>query len=131
MPEPQDPLRSLFQQAADAGQDRVVAAPVAEIAARGRRARRRRVAALVTVACLVCAGGGATAAALLSRPPAPVGPAGPPAGRPTPDRLPAPEATASASSPPPTPTATISESPTDGALPTDGASRGTATEPPP
>ncbi|MEU7185951.1 hypothetical protein AB0A93_08805, partial [Streptomyces sp. NPDC045369] len=86
MPEPQDPLRSLFQEAADAGRDGLVTVPAGEIAARGRRARRRRVAAVVSVVCLAFGGGAATTVALLSRAPAPAGPAGtPPPARPAPD----------------------------------------------
>ena len=107
MSEFQDPLRSLFQQAAGTGQDHAVTAPVDRIAARGRRARRRRIGALVTVACL--AFGGGAAVALLPGSSAPVGPAVTP--RPSPDRLPSPVPTEPGSSTLPTPESTGSVSP--------------------
>ncbi|MFH9419253.1 hypothetical protein [Streptomyces sp. NPDC017529] len=128
MPEPQDPLRSLFQQAAGAGQDSAVTAPVALIAARGRRARRRRFGALAVVACLVFGGGAAAVAALLPGKPAPVGPAGtPPPSRPSTKGLPFPAATATATrlgpASSPTPESSIS-------APASGSPHTTATEPP-
>ncbi len=75
MSEPQDPLRSLFQQAAQAGQTRSEAAPVAYIADRARRVRRRRVAGFAAAVCLAFGGGVATAVALLPDRPAPAVPA--------------------------------------------------------
>ncbi|GAA2342345.1 hypothetical protein OHT20_04625 [Streptomyces caniferus] len=65
MPEPHDPLRSLFQEAASTGQSRARTAPVSLIARRAERLRRRRIAALAVGACLVFAGTGAAAAVLL------------------------------------------------------------------
>ncbi|MFI0259622.1 hypothetical protein ACH4OW_11395 [Streptomyces sp. NPDC017056] len=130
MPETQDPLRSLFQQAAGAGQDSAVTAPVALIAARGRRARRRRFGALTVIACLVFGGGAVAVAALLPGEPAPVGPAGtPPPGRPAPKGLPSPAATATATAPrlDPTPPATPESSIS---APASGTTHPTATEPP-
>ncbi|MFC6885564.1 hypothetical protein [Actinomadura yumaensis] len=75
MPDSHDPLRSLFQRAADAGKARAVVAPVERITERGRRARRRRVAGLAVGACLVLGGGGASVAALLPDGRTPVVPA--------------------------------------------------------
>ncbi|MGW7573828.1 hypothetical protein [Streptomyces sp. NPDC054765] len=65
MPEPHDPLRSLFEEAASTGQSRACPAPVSLVTRSGERVRRRRIAALVVGACLVFAGTGAAAAALL------------------------------------------------------------------
>ncbi|MFF8018681.1 hypothetical protein [Streptomyces sp. NPDC007929] len=76
MPESHDPLRSLFEQAAEAGRRRAVIAPVSEINARGLRTRRRHV--LMAVAGLTLAGAGAATAVMLPRDPAPAVPATPP-----------------------------------------------------
>lgn len=65
MPDTNDPLRSLFQEAASAGQPGTALPPVSEIARRGERVRRRRVAGLAVAACLVLAGSGAALASLL------------------------------------------------------------------
>ncbi|MFD7918125.1 hypothetical protein ACFV3R_02675 [Streptomyces sp. NPDC059740] len=69
MPESQDPLRSLFRQAAETGRARAVPAPASYITERGRRARRHRLALTGAAACLVAGCGLATAVHLL--PPAP------------------------------------------------------------
>ncbi|MBC3988151.1 hypothetical protein H8N00_04375, partial [Streptomyces sp. AC563] len=74
MPEPDDPLRTLFQQAAAAGQARARTAPVAQVRARGRRAHRLRVAALAVGACLVLGCGTAATAAWLPGESAPAAP---------------------------------------------------------
>ncbi|MEU3963129.1 hypothetical protein AB0F42_25515 [Streptomyces buecherae] len=85
MPEPDDPLRTLFQQAALAGQARARTAPVAHVRARGRRAHRLRVAALAAGACLVLGCGTAATAAWLPGESAPAAPATrPPSPAPTP-----------------------------------------------
>ncbi len=65
MPDTNDLLRSLFQEAASAGQPGTALPPVSEIARRGERVRRRRIAGLAVVACLVLAGSGAALASLL------------------------------------------------------------------
>lgn len=65
MPDTNDPLRSLFQEAASAGQPGTALPPVSEIARRGERVRRRRIAGLAVAACLVLAGSGAALASLL------------------------------------------------------------------
>ncbi|MCY0943122.1 hypothetical protein [Streptomyces antarcticus] len=65
MPDTNDPLRSLFQEAASAGQPGAALPPVSEIARRGERVRRRRFAGLAVAACLVLAGSGAALASLL------------------------------------------------------------------
>ena len=65
MPDPHDPLRDLFKEAAGAGQSRARSAPVAAIAARGRARQLWRAVGAAT-ACLVLAGLGVTAAELLS-----------------------------------------------------------------
>ncbi|MER6388530.1 hypothetical protein ACFXEL_22375 [Streptomyces sp. NPDC059382] len=105
MPDSNDPLRSLFQEAASAGQEGSALAPVSVIARRGERARRRRIAGLAVAACLVLAGSGAAVAGLL-----PHGGSGNlPATTPSPLRSPSPS-----SAPPPssTPTAAPSSSAT-------------------
>ncbi|MFE3497926.1 hypothetical protein [Streptomyces sp. NPDC059175] len=103
MPDPHDPLRSLFSEAAASGRARAEAPPVGRIVERGRRAHRRRVAALAAGACLALAGGGAATAVLLpgERPPATpaTSPATSPSGSPTgsetaPARTPRPPSTA-------------------------------------
>ncbi|WCD90676.1 hypothetical protein KPP03845_107104 [Streptomyces xanthophaeus] len=83
MPEPQDPLRSLFRQAADSGRQRAVTAPAEHITERGRRAHRRRVTLAVVGVCLVLAGGGAAVSELLPGKPAPT----PPATTPSPGQV--------------------------------------------
>ena len=119
MPEAHDPLRPLFRQAADAARARTVPAPVAQIAARGRRARRRRIAAFTAGACLVLLGGGALTASLVSGP----APVTTPVTRPSPDLPPSP-----ATTPPPTPDSTaVGPSPTP--TPTWPLSMGTTTSP--
>ncbi|MBT2440352.1 hypothetical protein J7E93_09570 [Streptomyces sp. ISL-36] len=83
MPEPHDPLRHLFHQAAHIGQAHADAPPFTRIAERGRRAGRRRLAGLAA-ACLVLAGGGVATAALVTGRPTPVVPATTPSPRDTP-----------------------------------------------
>lgn len=119
MPDSHDPLRSLFQQAADAGKARAVVAPAERITERGRRARRRRVAGLAVGACLVLGGGGAGVAALLPDGRTPVVPA----TNPSPQEQPPPSPRLSPTSPP----STISPHSTD-AHPSGSAppGRGTA-----
>lgn len=65
MSEPHDPLRSLFKEAAAAGQSRALSAPPSFITERGERVHRRRIVALAVGACLVFSGAGAAAASLL------------------------------------------------------------------
>ncbi|MEU9622874.1 MULTISPECIES: hypothetical protein [unclassified Streptomyces] len=65
MSEPNDPLRSLFKEAAATGQSRARSAPPSYITERGERVRRRRVVALAVGACLVLSGTGAAMATLL------------------------------------------------------------------
>ncbi|MFT2014378.1 hypothetical protein ACMA1D_00805 [Streptomyces sp. 796.1] len=124
MHEPDDPLRTLFQQAAAAGRARARIAPAAQVTACGRRAHRRRVAGLAVLACLVVGAGTAASAALL---PTTGSPAAPATSPPSPGPAPAPTA-----SPPPTsPPAThdVPHRPTQGA--TDGVRGGEpGTEPP-
>ncbi|MEU2084108.1 hypothetical protein ABZ569_19845 [Streptomyces albus] len=118
MPESQDPLRSLFQQAAEAGRRQAVPAPPSDITARGRRAHRRHVA-LVVAAGLALAGGGIAAATLLPGEPDPAVPATTPSpGRSSavpPTRPPSSGATtAPATSPPPQAPTTMPPSRTAG-----------------
>ncbi|MFF4984000.1 hypothetical protein ACFY3O_28635 [Streptomyces sp. NPDC001046] len=101
MPEAQDPLRSLFEDAARSGRERLVPVPVSDITARGRRAQRRRLAWAVAV-CLVLSGGGAAAAVFLPGDPAPTGPATTPSVE-----SPPPSSLLSTGPPSPTPTPTI------------------------
>ncbi|MEV7520034.1 hypothetical protein [Streptomyces sp. NPDC091371] len=106
-----DPLRSLFREAASAGQSRAVIAPVSVIAVRGERARRRRIAGFALACCLVLAGSGAAVAALLPGDPGPALPASTPP--PTP-QAPSPAPTESRTrpaSPPATPRSTTSPPP--------------------
>ncbi|MEU6013927.1 hypothetical protein ABZ826_07600 [Streptomyces sp. NPDC047515] len=69
MSEPHDPLRSLFKEAAAAGQSRAHSAPPSFITERGERVHRRRILALAVGACLVFSGAGAAAASLLPESP--------------------------------------------------------------
>ncbi|MCY0918992.1 hypothetical protein OS965_12500 [Streptomyces sp. H27-G5] len=97
MPDSNDPLRSMFQEAVSAGQQGTALAPVSVIARRGERARRRRITGLAVAACLVVAGSGAAMAGLL-----PEGGSGNlPATTPSPLRSPSPS-----SAPPPSSTPT-------------------------
>ncbi|WP_329376213.1 hypothetical protein OG625_01725 [Streptomyces sp. NBC_01351] len=83
----QDPLRSLFRQAASAGRSEAALAPVSVIARRGERARRRRIAGIALACCLVLAGSGAAVAAFLPQGAGPTLPATtppPPAPSPAP-----------------------------------------------
>ncbi|WP_405686945.1 hypothetical protein [Streptomyces sp. NBC_00057] len=65
MSEPQDPLRSLFKEAAATGQSRARSAPLSIITERAEQVRRRRILALAVGVCLVFSGTGAAVAALL------------------------------------------------------------------
>ncbi|MFD6957718.1 hypothetical protein [Streptomyces venezuelae] len=99
MPEPQDPLRSLFQHAAESGRKQTAAAPAASITARAKRSTRRRVTAAVTALCLAL-GGAATALVLLPDRPASQSPADTPSpDTPTPSK----PTTAPTTQPPPPP----------------------------
>ncbi|MFF7178286.1 hypothetical protein [Streptomyces sp. NPDC008121] len=122
MPDPHDPLRRLFQQAASSGQARADAPPFARIAERGRQARRRHVAGLTAAVCLAL-GGGVAAAVLVSGGPSPQ----PPATSPSPP-LPAPTSRLSPSATT-APSNTTPPSSTPTSLGTDGPF-GTVTEPP-
>ncbi|MFF8784329.1 hypothetical protein [Streptomyces sp. NPDC015125] len=99
MPEPDDLLRSLFQEAASTGQSRARCAPVALVTRRGERLRRRRIATLAVGACLVFAGTGAAAAVLLPGHPSTGVPAVTPSpSRPSPTPKPVPTSPRSTSS---------------------------------
>lgn len=65
MSESQDPLRSLFKEAAATGQSRARSAPLSFITERAEQVRRRRILALAVGVCLVFSGAGAAVAALL------------------------------------------------------------------
>ncbi|MFF8915381.1 hypothetical protein ACF08M_19180 [Streptomyces sp. NPDC015032] len=110
MSEPNDPLRSLFKEAADAGRSRARSAPPSYITERGERVRRRRVVALAVGACLVLSGTGAAVATLLPGNPDTTLPATTPT---TPQ--PSPRLSPSRTSPPttdaPTPGESVSTSP--------------------
>lgn len=105
MPDSHDPLRSLFQDAASAGQAATTLAPVSAIARRGERVRRRRIAGAALACLLVLAGSGAAIASFLPGERSPVLPATTPS-----PRTPSPEPTGSApprnTLPPPDPSGT-------------------------
>ncbi|WP_138899644.1 hypothetical protein, partial [Streptomyces chryseus] len=65
MPEPHDPLRNAFKQAAVAGQAQARPVPASLISERGTRRQRRRLALVAATACLAFAGTGAAAVAAL------------------------------------------------------------------
>ncbi|MEU6311065.1 hypothetical protein [Streptomyces sp. NPDC047014] len=100
MPDTHDPLRSLFHEAASAGQSASALPPVSAIERRGERVRRRRIAGLAVACCLVLGGSGAAVAALL-----PAEPSRPTLPATTPSPSPAPPTTA-----PPTPRSTTTTS---------------------
>ncbi|MER5779659.1 hypothetical protein ABT144_36270 [Streptomyces sp. NPDC002039] len=140
MPDSNDPLRSLFQEAASAGQEGTALAPVSVIARRGERARRRRIAGLAVAACLVFAGSGAAVAGLL--PDAGRGnlPATTPSPLPSPSSAPPPSSTPGSSAPPPSSTPTSQPSSSTTSFPmsnppptarTTGPALPNATSPPP
>ncbi|MCX4808324.1 hypothetical protein OG594_43215 [Streptomyces sp. NBC_01214] len=60
-----DPLRSLFQEAASAGQSASTTPPVAVIERRGERHRRHRIVGIAAACFLVLAGSGAVLSAFL------------------------------------------------------------------
>ncbi|WP_327258845.1 hypothetical protein [Streptomyces sp. NBC_01240] len=66
MSEPDDPLRSLFKEAAATGRSRARSAPLSYITAHGQRVRRHRILVLAVGACLVFSGTGAAVATFLS-----------------------------------------------------------------
>ena len=88
MLEPDDHLAALLKQAADAAQDRTVAAPAAEILARGTRHRRRRFAVIAAAACLAV--GAVTGVATTTLAPSDHGGRVEPATDPTPNPSPVP-----------------------------------------
>ncbi|MFD7256432.1 hypothetical protein [Streptomyces sp. NPDC059874] len=117
MPDSHDPLRSLFRDAASAGQSRATLPPASVITLRGEKARRRRIAGYALACCLVLAGSGAAIASFVPRDSGPTLPATTPSPlapspAPTDSRL-------ATTGPPPAPTETA----------TVGASA-TATRPP-
>ncbi|MGP3690010.1 hypothetical protein ACTVZO_35830 [Streptomyces sp. IBSNAI002] len=88
MHDTQDPLRSLFREAASAGQSGAVLPPVSDIARRGERTRRRRIVSVAAACLLVIGGTGTALATLLPHDTQPVLPAtspspGPPSPVPT------------------------------------------------
>ncbi|GGV95785.1 hypothetical protein GCM10015535_63910 [Streptomyces gelaticus] len=125
MSEAHDPLRSLFKEAAAAGQSRARSVPPSYITERGERVRRRRIVALAVGACLVFSGTGAAVASLVPDSTGTTGPATTPSPGPSPRLSPSPTSPGSSpgsspsstnfpSSPPRTslpPTNTPSESP--------------------
>ncbi|GGT62593.1 hypothetical protein P6B95_20870 [Streptomyces atratus] len=84
MSEPQDPLRSLFKEAAATGQSRARSAPLSFIAERAEQVRRRRILALAVGVCLVFSGTGVAVAALLPDSTGTTVPATPSTPRPSP-----------------------------------------------
>lgn len=118
----QDPLRSLFREAAAAGQSGIGLPPVSVIARRGEKARRRRIAGIAVACCLLLAGSGVALAALLPAEPGPTLPATTPSPSPA-APSPAPTAGPETSTPPGPPPATATF------MATSGASA-TSTQPP-
>ncbi|WP_328929398.1 hypothetical protein OG429_35750 [Streptomyces sp. NBC_00190] len=119
MPDSQDPLRSLFREAASAGRSGAGLPPVSVIARRGERARRRRIAGIAVACCLVLGGSGAALATLLPREAGPTLPAttpipspGPPSAVPSslPSSLPTSPSTTTTTTPSPPPSATADPS---------------------
>ncbi|WP_405526201.1 hypothetical protein OG592_01920 [Streptomyces avidinii] len=91
MPDPHDPLRSLFQEAASAGQSASMTPPVSIIERRGERHRRRRIVGIAAACLFVLAGSGAALSTFLP------GDAGPT----LPATTPSPAAPSPTSAPPP------------------------------
>ncbi|QEV60829.1 hypothetical protein CP982_20640 [Streptomyces spectabilis] len=97
-------MRSLFQEAADAGRSRADVPPVSAVVRRGRRAHRVFVTAVAVAASLVVAGAGALALSYSSEPTPPATvPSGPQSPSPplSPSPSPSPPPTDSGSPPPP------------------------------
>ncbi|MEE1768427.1 hypothetical protein PUR34_09685 [Streptomyces sp. JV185] len=103
MSEAHDPLRSLFKEAAAAGQSRAHSAPPSYITERGERARRRRIVALAVGACLVFSGTGAAVASLVPDGTGTTVPATTPSPVPSPRLSPSPTSPGSPASPNSTP----------------------------
>ncbi|MET9693682.1 hypothetical protein ABZY81_35515 [Streptomyces sp. NPDC006514] len=91
-----DPLRSLFQEAASAGQSASTTPPVAVIERRGERHRRHRIVGIAAACFLVLAGSGAVLSAFLPGDSGPTLPA----------TTPSPVAPSPTSAPPPPPNST-------------------------
>ncbi|MFI5771863.1 hypothetical protein ACIA74_25690 [Streptomyces sp. NPDC051658] len=98
MSEPHDPLRSLFKEAAAAGQARARSAPSSVITERGERVRRRRIVALAVGACLAFSGTGAAVASLVPDSTGTTVPATTPSPAPSPRLSPSPVSPSSSSS---------------------------------
>ncbi|MFD4739745.1 hypothetical protein ACFWNR_19020 [Streptomyces virginiae] len=75
MPDSHDPLRSLFREAASAGQAASTTPPVGVIERRGERHRRHRIVGIAAACLLVLAGSGAALSAFLPQDPGPTLPA--------------------------------------------------------
>jgi hypothetical protein len=101
--ESHDPLRSLFKEAAAAGQSRARSAPPSFIAERGERVRRRRILALAVGACLVFSGAGAAVASLVPDSTGTTVPADTPSPAPSPRLSPSPTSPSSSSFSPSSP----------------------------
>lgn len=71
MPDSHDPLRSLFREAASAGQAASTTPPVGVIERRGERHRRHRIVGIAAACLLVLAGSGAALSAFLPQDPGP------------------------------------------------------------
>ncbi|MEU9315763.1 hypothetical protein [Streptomyces sp. NPDC048295] len=125
MSEAHDPLRSLFKEAAAAGQSRACSAPPSYITERGERARRRRIVALAVGACLVFSGTGAAVASLVPDGTGTTVPATTPSPVPSPRLSPSPTSPGSPTSPSSTPS-----SPRTTLPPTSSSSETPSTPPP-
>ncbi|MCX4730740.1 hypothetical protein [Streptomyces sp. NBC_01363] len=118
MSEPHDPLRSLFKEAAAAGQARARSAPSSVITERGERVRRRRIVALAVGACLAFSGTGAAVASLVPDSTGTTVPATTPSPVPSPRLSPSPTSPSSSSSWPSSPRTSLPPSGTPSDRPT-------------
>ncbi|MFD7495614.1 hypothetical protein ACFV8T_24880 [Streptomyces sp. NPDC059832] len=118
MSEPHDPLRSLFKEAAAAGQARARSAPSSVITERGERVRRRRIVALTVGACLAFSGTGAAVASLVPDNTGTTVPATTPSPAPSPRLSPSPTSPSSSSSSPSSPRTSLPPSGTPSDSPT-------------
>ncbi|MBT2540193.1 hypothetical protein J7E99_05630 [Streptomyces sp. ISL-44] len=123
-----DPLRSLFREAASAGQSGAGLPPVSVIARRGERARRRRIASVAAACLLVLGGTGAALSTLLPHDSSPTLPATTPSPVPP---SPVPTAPGASATPGASTSPGVTTSPPAPPPTTSGPGRSTATSYPP
>ncbi|WP_079407506.1 hypothetical protein [Streptomyces sp. 3211] len=118
MPDRHDPLRSLFQEAASAGQSAAMSPPVSIIERRGERHRRRRIVGIAAACLFVLAGSGAALSTFLPGDAGPILPATTPSPvAPSPTSAPPPQNTVAPPSSTTAPASTTTTTPSSSMTP--------------